>query len=391
MKNRIWYVNGNLFIGGRFLKGCFCVSDGKIEKIITGEDASDKAGEASAEDGTFFDLNGAYVIPGLIDLHIHGAVGCDFSDGDAEGLRKMARFLASRGVTSFLPTAMTISREDYLKAADAMKQVIKEEADTESKTLARILGMRMEGPFLSKEKCGAQNPDFLTMPDYELFLEVKERSENRIAIIDLAPELPGAEEFIKKAAGKVTVSLAHTNATYEEATVAFVAGAKHVTHLYNAMRPFLHREPGLIGALWDCDNTTCEIIGDGYHVHASAVKTAFKMKPHRICLVSDALRCLGVPEGEYELSGQTVICKDGVARLKNGTLAGSCTDLFEMMKRVISFGVPAEEVIEAVTETPAGIIGSKTVGVLEEGRFADFIVCDETFENRKVYLGGNAV
>ena len=157
------------------------------------------------------------------------------------------------------------------------------------------------------------------------------------------------------------------------------------------MRPFLHREPGLIGALWDCDNTTCEIIGDGYHVHASAVKTAFKMKPHRICLVSDALRCLGVPEGEYELSGQTVICKDGVARLKNGTLAGSCTDLFEMMKRVISFGVPAEEVIEAVTETPAGIIGSKTVGVLEEGRFADFIVCEETFENRKVYLGGNAV
>jgi len=400
MKNQIWYVNGKLFIGGRFLKGSFCVSDGKIVKVLTEEkdcgeagfdspEVSGKAAGDSSEKGMFLNLNGAYVIPGLIDLHIHGAAGYDFSDGDAGGLIKIAGFLASRGVTSFLPTTMTIAREDYLKAADAMKQVQRESAV--SGGLARIPGMRMEGPFLSKEKCGAQNPVFLRTPDHEFFREIMERSGNGVAILDLASELAGAEEFIKKAAGETLISLAHTNADYEEATAAFVAGAKHVTHLYNAMRPFLHREPGLIGALWDSEGTTAEIIGDGYHVHESAVRTAFKMMPHRICLVSDALRCLGVPEGEYELSGQTVICKDGVARLKNGTLAGSSTDLFEMMKRVISFGVPKEEVIEAVTETPAKIIGSKTVGILEEGRFADFIVSDENFDHKKVYIGGNAV
>ena len=386
MENQVWYTNGKLFINGRFHQGSFCVKDGKFGKIITVENEPNGISESLIKTADeVIDLQGNYVIPGLVDIHIHGAAGFDFSDGDAKGLVKMAEFLASRGVTSFLPTAMTLPEDGYAKAAVSLT-----EADLSGKEVltARVLGMRMEGPFLSREKCGAQNPEFLQSPDPEMIGRIQALCGGQVRILDLAPELPGALDFIK-AEKEIVISLAHTNAVYAEAVNAFKTGASHVTHLYNGMRPFHHREPGLIGAAWDSKDATAELIGDGYHVHEAAVRTAFRMMPHRICLVSDALRCLGMPEGEYELSGQIIRCTDGVARLSDGTLAGSCRDLFEDLKTVISFGIPAEDAIEAATEIPARVVGNPMIGSIEEGKFADFIICDENFNRKDVLMGGH--
>ena len=403
------YENGKIFIDGKFTDGGFEVEDGRFKRVFSGSD-SPKPEEK-------VDLQGAYVIPGLVDIHIHGAAGEDFSSGSPAGLSKMAAFLASCGVTSFLPTAMTLPKEEYLRIADLIANnsdedlftdnteagLIGENTDadlieekTAAKQSARILGMRMEGPFLSKEKCGAQNPAYLQMPDYPVFQEIFARSKGSLKVIDVAPELPGASDFITKASKNCVVSLAHSDAGYEEALEGFESGAKHVTHLYNAMPTFHHRNPGLIGAAWDSKNVTAEIIGDGIHVHESAIRTAFRMMPGRICLISDGLCCMGMSDGEYELTGQKIILRDGAAYLSNGTLAGARSDLFSNLKNLISFGISVEEAVTAATKTPADVIGNETVGAIEEGRFADFIICDLShdiddvtkLELREVYVGG---
>ena len=368
------YKNANLFVNGRFQHGSFRVEDGRFTEILT---------SVPAEDG--IDLHNQCVIPGLVDVHNHGNSGADFSDGDYDGLVKMAQYLAQNGVTSFAPASMTLPY-DVLEAAYKTAVRLKNEQPS---GCARLMGIQMEGPFFSEKKKGAQNGAYLKNPDYEAFQHLYDVSEGLIRIADVAAELPGAAEFTEKASKLCTVSIAHTDCTYEEACAVFDAGARHLTHLYNAMPGIHHRKPGPIGAGSERENVVAELICDGQHIHPSAVRMAFKLFPGRICLISDALRCCGMPDGQYTLGGQDVFLKDSIARLADGTIAGSATNLYDCMRKAVEFGIPREQAILSATLIPAKELDREAeIGSISTGRLADFVVCDTALNRLGVYLSG---
>ena len=368
------YKNAHIFAeNGAFCYGSFRVEDGKFTEILT--TVPEEAG---------VDLQGAWVIPGLVDVHIHGSADADFSDGDYEGVKRMAAYLAQCGVTSFAPASMTLPYEVLGKAFENAARIHKEAPSG----CARLMGIQMEGPFFSEKKKGAQNGAYLRLPDAEAFKKLYEQSEGLVRIADVAAELPGAVEFTKEVSKLCTVAIGHSNASYEEAVAVLDAGANHLVHLYNAMPGLHHRTPGPIGAGSERDNVIAELICDGEHIHPSAVRVAFKMFPGRICLVSDALRCCGMPDGEYVLGGQPVFLKDNLARLADGVIAGSATNLFECMRKAVSFGIPKEEAIRSATANPAKQIGRPEIGAIAPGKLADFVVCTEDLERMAVYMGG---
>lgn len=367
------YENGWIFADGRFVRGGFSVENGRFAHVL-----EDVPGPAE-------DLDGALVIPGLVDIHVHGCAGADFSDGDYEGLVRMARHLARRGVTSFAPASMTLPYDALDKAFHAAARLRREGlADG-----ARLMGIQMEGPFLSREKRGSQNPAYLRLPDWDRFLRLYDAAEGLLRIVDVAPELPGAVEFTRRASEKCRVSVAHTAAGYDQAAAVFDAGATHLTHLFNAMSGIHHRHPGPIGAASERENVTAELICDGIHVHPSAVRMAFRLFPGRICLISDALRCCGMADGSYSLGGQEILLSGGVARLTGGAIAGSAADLYQCMRRAVSFGIPREQAVWAATALPARVIGRESeTGAIADGRAADFVICGGELEPEAVYLGG---
>lgn len=367
------YENGWIFADGRFARGGFSVENGRFAHVL-----EDVPGPAE-------DLDGALVIPGLVDIHVHGCAGADFSDGDYAGLVRMARYLARRGVTSFAPASMTLPYDALDKAFHAAARLRREGlADG-----ARLMGIQMEGPFLSREKRGSQNPAYLRLPDWDRFLRLYDAAEGLLRIVDVAPELPGAAEFTRRASEKCRVSVAHTAAGYDQAAAVFDAGATHLTHLFNAMSGIHHRHPGPIGAASERENVTAELICDGIHVHPSAVRMAFRLFPRRICLISDALRCCGMADGSYSLGGQEILLSGGVARLTGGAIAGSAADLYQCMRRAVSFGIPREQAVWAATALPARVIGRESeTGAIADGRTADFVICGGELEPEAVYLGG---
>lgn len=367
------YENGWIFADGRFVRGGFSVENGRFAHVL-----EDVPGPAE-------DLDGALVIPGLVDIHVHGCAGADFSDGDYAGLVRMARYLARRGVTSFAPASMTLPYDALDKAFHAAARLRREGlADG-----ARLMGIQMEGPFLSREKRGSQNPAYLRLPDWDRFLRLYDAAEGLLRIVDVAPELPGAVEFTRRASEKCRVSVAHTAARYDQAAAVFDAGATHLTHLFNAMSGIHHRHPGPIGAASERENVTAELICDGIHVHPSAVRMAFRLFPRRICLISDALRCCGMADGSYSLGGQEILLSGGVARLTGGAIAGSAADLYQCMRRAVSFGIPREQAVWAATALPARVIGRESeTGAIADGRAADFVICGGELEPEAVYLGG---
>lgn len=367
------YENGWIFADGRFVRGGFSVENGRFAHVL-----EDIPGPAE-------DLDGALVIPGLVDIHVHGCAGADFSDGDYAGLVRMARHLARRGVTSFAPASMTLPYDALDKAFHAAARLRREGlADG-----ARLMGIQMEGPFLSREKRGSQNPAYLRLPDWDRFLRLYDAAEGLLRIVDVAPELPGAVEFTRRASEKCRVSVAHTAAGYDQAAAVFDAGATHLTHLFNAMSGIHHRHPGPIGAASERENVTAELICDGIHVHPSAVRMAFRLFPGRICLISDALRCCGMADGSYSLGGQEILLSGGVARLTGGAIAGSAADLYQCMRRAVSFGIPREQAVWAATALPARVIGWESeTGAIADGRAADFVICGGELEPEAVYLGG---
>lgn len=367
------YENGWIFADGRFVRGGFSVENGRFAHVL-----EDVPGPAE-------DLDGALVIPGLVDIHVHGCAGADFSDGDYAGLVRMARYLARRGVTSFAPASMTLPYDALDKAFHAAARLRREGlADG-----ARLMGIQMEGPFLSREKRGSQNPAYLRLPDWDRFLRLYDAAEGLLRIVDVAPELPGAVEFTRRASEKCRVSVAHTAAGYDQAAAVFDAGATHLTHLFNAMSGIHHRHPGPIGAASERENVTAELICDGIHVHPSAVRMAFRLFPGRICLISDALRCCGMADGSYSLGGQEILLSGGVARLTGGAIAGSAADLYQCMRRAVSFGIPREQAVWAATALPARVIGRESeTGAIADGRAADFVICGGELELEAVYLGG---
>ena len=371
------YKNGYIFVDGRFVHGSFRVEDGCFAEVLD---------MVPGEDG--IDLNGAYVIPGLVDVHNHGNSGADFSDGEYAGLVSMAKYLACNGITSFAPASMTLPYE-VLEKAFATAAKLREEKPA---GCARIMGIQMEGPFFSEKKKGAQNGAYLRNPDFDAFKKLFDGCGGLVTIADLAPELPGSVEFTQAASKLCTVSVAHTDATYEEAKAVFDAGATHLTHLFNAMPSIHHRKPGVIGAAAENENVQAELICDGLHVHPSSVRMAFRLFAGRIVLVSDALRCCGMPDGEYELGGQQIFLQGSIAKLADGTIAGAATNLYQGMLNAVQFGISKEEAILSATLNPAKALGcADEIGSIEAGKRADFVICDEALNRKQVYLAGAKV
>lgn len=336
--------------------------------------------ESQVTDKTVIDASGMKVLPGLVDIHSHGAFGYDFSDGDAEGLRTILKYEKSCGITSYCPTSMTLPREQLVKIFRTVQ-----DADNAGEG-AVVRGINMEGPFLDPAKKGAHVESYIQRPDAALFRELNKESGNMIKLVTLAPNVDGAMEFIDEVHAETYISLGHTAANYTTAFEAMKRGAHHITHLYNAMQPLAHRDPGLIGAACDDPECVAELICDGIHIHPSVVRATFKMfGPERVALISDSMRATGMENGTYELGGQEVTVKDGKATLADGTIAGSATNLFDCMRKAIYFGVPVEEAIFAATRNPARSIGIyDRVGSLSVGKEADILLVDENFELKRV-------
>ena len=375
----MFYKNARIFTSDfQFHMGGFAVVDGVFGEILPDEIPADAV-----------DLQGATVIPGLVDVHSHGNSGADFSDGDYEGLKKMAAFYAKCGVTSFAPASMTLPYDVLEKAFATARQL----ADEAPKGLSRLMGIQMEGPYFSYKKRGAQNADYLKEPDFEGFKALFEGCGGLVRIVDVAPELPGAAEFVAKAKELCTVSIAHTDSDYDHAKAAVDAGVTHLTHLYNAMPGIHHRNPGVIPAAVENPKVRAEIICDGYHIHPASVRLAFTMFRDRMILVSDSGRCAGLPEGsKFELGGQDAWLRDGVARLADGTIACSAANLWQCLLNVLSWDIPEEEAIRAATYNPACAIGADSkIGSIEKGKLADFIVCSPDYTQKRVFIGGEEI
>lgn len=358
--------------------------DGAVRSLELDGAAGGNNDHAPERDGSqdALDAQGMYLIPGFVDVHIHGALSHDFSDANPAGADAIARRLVRHGVTSHLSTTMTMPEEALVRVA--------RQTDFSANEPARsgCLGVHLEGPFLSYRKRGAQYAEYLHKADMDMFHRINDACGGMVKLIAVAPETDGAMDFIERASRETTVSLAHTTADYDTAMEAFQRGANHATHLFNGMEPLLHRAPGLVGAAMDA-NAYVELICDGLHVHPAVIRAAFRMFPGRVVLISDAVQSAGMPDGDYTLGGQAITMKNGRTTLADGTLAGSNITLLEALQNCVSFGIPLTEAVEAATLRPAVSVGvDGEVGSIEPGKRADFALLDQNLKLRAVYHYG---
>lgn len=345
----------------KFIKADVYLQNGKILHI----------GDVSnIQDNDVIDASGKYIIPGLVDIHSHGCGGSDACDGTIEAMETLSYTQGIAGVTSFCATTMTMP-EDRLVT---IMSTINDYMSNHTPKRAHMVGINMEGPFFNASKKGAQRGDCLLTPNVEFYNKLNEISGNNIKLVDLAPELDGSMEFIKAVKDEVTISIAHTAANYKIATNAILSGASHVTHLFNAMNGFTHRDPGVVGAASD-SNVTTELICDGIHIDASVVRATFKLMEGRVCLVSDSMSAAGMPNGEYELGGQKVFVVDKKATLADGTIAGSSTNLMDCVRKAVEFGIPLETAVKSASYIPACVIKmTDTIGSIDINKDADIVI-----------------
>lgn len=364
--------NGYVYQAGRgFAKEHIMIEDGVIRTLAEQIEIKDEEEVIDASD--------CYVIPGLVDVHFHGCAGHDFCEGTKEAVEAIERYECSHGMTTICPATMTLPEERLLAICEAAAMYGGE----------CLKGINLEGPFLSEAKKGAQNGAYLHAPDSAMIRRLKDASGGIVKLVSIAPELPGAMECIRECAGEVQFSVAHTEADYETALQAMKLGATHVTHLYNAMPPFTHRAPGVIGAAFDA-RADVELICDGIHINPSVVRATFQLfSEEQVVLISDSMMATGMPDGDYELGGQPVKVTGNLATLADGTLAGSATNLYDCMVTAIRMGIKPEAAVRAASYNPAKSVGLQDVcGDIREGMAADMLVVDKDWKLLKVIKGG---
>lgn len=362
----------------------------KKDILTEGERISEirECGEVPAASESVIDGEGMYVIPGLVDIHFHGAVGYDFCSSSNEELQKIAEYEAKNGVLAICPATMSYNEEILSGIMDKASQYHED-------TGAELVGINLEGPFINIEKAGAQNPEYIMPADLGMFTRLQQRSGGLIKLVDIAPETKGAMEFIGQCSGKVKISLAHNCSDYETARKAFSKGACHVTHLYNAMPGINHREPGPIIAALEA-GAEVELIADGIHVHPAMVRTTFRMfGADKVILISDSMEATGLLDGDYQLGGQgvTVKGKKAVLTEKPDVIAGSVTNLYECMKNCVqTMEIPLEEAVRAATENPARSIGVENdYGRIASGNYANMLLLDKELQICKIIQKGSLV
>lgn len=368
----------------------FCFEPGEI----TIEDDRIVKIERQGKDGFTEKEAQTYILPGLVDIHFHGCAGYDFCDGTAQAMKAIASYEAAHGTTTICPATMTLSEETLLQICGACAAAVETERVCGDIPLREILrGIYLEGPFISLEKKGAQNPAYIREPNLAMLRRLQKAAKGMIRMAVTAPEVPGAMDMIREGQGEFRFSIAHTCADYETAKTAIEAGAAHVTHLYNAMPPFTHRQPGVIGAAAENERTEVELICDGIHIHPCVVKNTFKLfGAGRVVLISDSMMATGMEDGEYALGGQPVTVRGNRALLADGTIAGSATNLYDCMRTAIGMGVPKEEAVRAATINPAVSVGLQDeCGALLPGRRADVLIADREFTLQEVIKSGRTV
>lgn len=376
-KKDMWIENVKVYTEEQeFREGAIAVEQG-----VFAEHAEDR--------GQILNGNGCYAIPGLIDIHFHGCKGHDFCDGTEEALAEICRYEASVGVTAVAPAAMTLPVEDLENILSAAAAYQRQGSSPER---ADLLGINMEGPFISRHKKGAQDEAYIIPASLKVFHRFQKAANGLVKYMAVAPEEPGALAFIERAKEEVTVSLGHTNADYDTAKAAFDRGASHAVHLYNAMPPFGHRAPGVVGAVADSDRVMAELICDGIHVHPAVVRATFQMLgSRRIVFISDSMRAAGMPDGEYSLGGQAVrVTGRKAALVSDGTLAGSVTNLMECMRTAVTeMGIPLEQAVACASVNPAKSLGAyDQYGSISPGKKANLVLLDEQLQVKMVMKDG---
>lgn len=369
-------TNGKIYTEEQTIdKGFVHIKEGEILSVGSGRFQEEETDTSKSIQ--YINAKGQHILPGFIDIHIHGGYGEDAMDASYDGLKHLAESLLSEGTTSFLATTMTQSTENINRA---LKNIVTYKAHQDIVNAAEIAGVHLEGPFISEHKVGAQHPKYVQRPSADQIYAFQKVADGLIKIITFAPEVEGAQETLKALKDNIIFSIGHTVATFDEANEAVMRGAKHVTHLYNAATGFAHRDPGVFGAAWLNKNLKTEMIVDGVHSHPASIALAYQLKGNKNCyLITDAMRAKGMPEGEYDLGGQNVIVKDKEARLESGALAGSILRMNDGLRNLINFTGDSLERLWRVTSLNQAIaLGIDDVkGSIEMGKDADIVILDD--------------
>ena len=372
-------INGSILMPDHIEENACLLFEDKIAGLV--------APDGIPEGAEIIDAKNNVVIPGLLDMHIHGYLGEDASDGSFEGIRKMAEGLARNGVTGFLPTTMTVSYAE-LRAAFAQIRAAMQASSGPDWQGAQVLGVNAEGPFINPAKKGAQAEENIRPGDAAFLQEYLDI----LRVFTIAPEMPGNMDCIREMAGKCLISMGHTAANYAQAAAGIEAGVRHVTHLFNAQTPLMHRDPGVVGAALTDDRVSCELIADTFHVDRHLFPLVTRMKGENLVLITDCTRAGGLPDGEYSLGGQPIFVKGIECRLADGTIAGSVLKLNDAVRNLRENArLSLCEAVNAASLNPARRLGLAAKGSLERGKDADIVICTEDLHILRTIVGGRTV
>ena len=372
-------INGSILMPDHIEENACLLFEDKIAGLV--------APDGIPEGAEIIDAKNNVVIPGLLDMHIHGYLGEDASDGSFEGIRKMAEGLARNGVTGFLPTTMTVSYAE-LRAAFAQIRAAMQASSGPDWQGAQVLGVNAEGPFINPAKKGAQAEENIRPGDAAFLQEYLDI----LRVFTIAPEMPGNMDCIREMAGKCLISMGHTAANYAQAAAGIEAGVRHVTHLFNAQTPLMHRDPGVVGAALTDDRVSCELIADTFHVDRHLFPLVTRMKGKNLVLITDCTRAGGLPDGEYSLGGQPIFVKGIECRLADGTIAGSVLKLNDAVRNLRENArLSLCEAVNAASLNPARRLGLAAKGSLERGKDADIVICTEDLHILRTIVGGRTV